>query len=500
MRRVGGARRRSFLRGQFGLRDILRVRGVHVSISWHCECGRSLKAPDTAAGKRARCPACQKVNQVPFPEPFPEPVAVAEPPLIESGDAPDDEYELAAPAPVAKPARRVTIAQPVVSDDAVTPAPYYRKPEINPMLSGREADDDGDDDEGDGEPTGRTWRDFCYLVLLLALVPLIVSSLGGNHATFFDLVDRNLESHPEVAETLQAELKNIKDLTDVANFFPGHHLDGALLARGSMAHWLFALISAACFLTLTMFLFRRGSAKPKSLLLTGLFTGTVGIFLLIAFQFVAHFTQGWWLRGSSIIVLLFYVVKFIGFSYYAADDPTNGFAASFFGYTFGVGLCEEVCKALPLIVMIQNLPKRATWRTACLWGLASGVGFGVAEGIMYSGRYYNGIQGGEAYLVRFVSCVALHSIWAAAVAIGLFKFRNEITNAESAGGMLFTTAVIAMPSIILHGLYDTLLKKDFQVYALLIALASFVYLVCLIEWSQLKPDDGDVPRGRLARA
>jgi RsiW-degrading membrane proteinase PrsW (M82 family) len=217
---------------------------------------------------------------------------------------------------------------------------------------------------------------------------------------------------------------------------------------------------------------------------------------------VAEWTQGFWVRGRSILVLIFYIVKFIGYSYTAADDPTNGFAASFFGYTFGVGLCEELCKALPLILLIRNLPSGASWRTACLWGLASGVGFGVAEGIMYSGRYYNGIQGGDAYVVRFVSCVALHAIWAAAVAIGLFKFRNEIAGAENLWAMLFTAAIIAMPSIILHGLYDTLLKKDYQSYALVVALISFVYLVCLIEWSQLKRDDGDQPRrrGRLAMA
>jgi hypothetical protein len=113
------------------------------------------------------------------------------------------------------------------------------------------------------------------------------------------------------------------------------------------------------------------------------------------------------------------------------------------------------------------------------------VGFGVAEGIMYSGRYYNGIGTGEIYLVRFASCVALHATWAAAVAIPLFKLRHEVTKAEGWGGILFTTAVIAMPCIILHGLYDTLLKKEYNLYALGVALASFAYLVGLIEWSQM---------------
>jgi hypothetical protein len=45
-----------------------------------------------------------------------------------------------------------------------------------------------------------------------------------------------------------------------------------------------------------------------------------------------------------------------------------------------------------------------------LWGMASGIGFGIAEGIMYSGRYYNGVAGADIHYVRFLSCVALHAI------------------------------------------------------------------------------------------
>jgi RsiW-degrading membrane proteinase PrsW (M82 family) len=380
-------------------------------------------------------------------------------------------------------------------DEVITPPAYQSR--------AARQDEEDDDDLPLSENQRRTWRDFTYLVLLLAMLPLIVSSFSKERATLFDRLDQSVEHHPEVKDKLVAAFKSKNGgLDEVINVFPGHRLDGAFLERGTQFHWLFALISAGTFLTLMLFLFSRGSARAKNLLLTGLFTGTGGIILLLGFQYVAGWTQGYWVRGRGIIVLIFYIVKFVGYSYTAADDPTNGFAASFFGYTFGVGLCEEICKALPLILLIQNLPQKADWRTACLWGLASGVGFGVAEGIMYSGRYYNGIEGGEAYVVRFVSCVALHAIWAAAVAIGLYKFRNEIASSENFWAMLLTIVVIAMPSIILHGLYDTLLKKDYHAYALAVALISFAYLVCLIEWSQLKRDDGDQPRrrGRLATA
>lgn len=48
--------------------------------------------------------------------------------------------------------------------------------------------------------------------------------------------------------------------------------------------------------------------------------------------------------GRSILVILFYVVKFIGFSYHAALDPEMGFWVSFFGYVRR-GALRRACKA-----------------------------------------------------------------------------------------------------------------------------------------------------------
>src|SRR5262249_17879067 len=79
-----------------------------------------------------------------------------------------------------------------------------------------------------------------------------------------------------------------------------------------------------------------------------------------------------------IVVLIFWIFKFIAFSYNAAADPSNGFFLSFLGYTLGVGLCEELCKAIPLLLHYRQ-PSEQSWRGAFLWGLASGAGFGIAR-------------------------------------------------------------------------------------------------------------------------
>ena len=59
-------------------------------------------------------------------------------------------------------------------------------------------------------------------------------------------------------------------------------------------------------------------------------------------------------------------------------------------------------------------------------GLASGVGFGVSEGITYCGDHYNGIHGIGIYVIRFLSCVSLHALWAGSVAILIYRNRDYL--------------------------------------------------------------------------
>ena len=140
------------------------------------------------------------------------------------------------------------------------------------------------------------------------------------------------------------------------------------------------------------------------------------------------------------------------------------------------------------------------WRGACLWGLASGIGFGVSEGIMYSSRHYNGLSGVDIYLVRFISCVALHAMWSASVGIAIARNVEEYDGVEDAGGFgLFMLRVMAVP-MVLHGFYDTLLKKDMNVWALVVALMSFAWFAWHIELARRTHPGAGRPRvgGRAA--
>jgi RsiW-degrading membrane proteinase PrsW (M82 family) len=263
---------------------------------------------------------------------------------------------------------------------------------------------------------------------------------------------------------------------------PEGKLLGAHLPRDSGMHWIYAAVAAAGFLILTLAFFSVERAHPLHLLGVGLFTGTVGIVFLLLVQLCSQFRFGR-IYGRGWVMLIMLILAFIGWSYRSALDPDSNLLLSAIGFTFGVGLCEELTKAIPLFFYFQR-DAAISWREACLWGLASGVGFGVSEGIMYAGDHYNGISGGEIYIVRFVSCVALHAMWAASVGIAIARniegYEKASDNGELAGFML---RMLAVP-MVLHGLYDTLLKKDLNVWALAVAVVSFGWLAMQIEMAR----------------
>lgn len=278
-------------------------------------------------------------------------------------------------------------------------------------------------------------------------------------------------------------------LDDVMALIPGQKLEGALLARDSYMHWLFALISTAAFLTFFLLLASDRSAKPLHLVGLGGFTATFGVLLLLIVQALSSVG---YIGGRGIVAVILLLLLLIGMSYSAALDPDTGFFASFAGFTLGVGLCEELIKALPLLVYYR-IGNQQNWRGAFLWGLASGAGFGVAEGVMYSRDLYNGIAGPGIYVVRFFSCVALHAVWTGTVGISINQRRDLLENEEEEWWMYIVHALrlIAIP-MVLHGLYDTLLKKELDLLALLVAIASFGYLAWTI--SRLRTSDDEDER------
>ncbi|HEY7428575.1 MAG TPA: PrsW family glutamic-type intramembrane protease [Gemmataceae bacterium] len=440
-------------------------------------CGKRLKAKDELAGKLLPCPNCKENVLVPEPD---EEIAGY---LLQSETPPE-----APPPPEPEPA--VSDEEPVGLRRNPKPTAISRRKEtatsLPPLTS--------------NEPP--LWLRHLHWLLVLALLPLAFSLLNkGSEEEGNDPFLRTMKELPEDAQlrivaVVEKLEKGEASRDDLFAALPEHKLIDAILPYDSYAHWGFAAGATVLFMAFFLLLASQKTAEPHHLLLMGLFTATIGILLLLLLQVIADWTQGIWLRGANIVTLLFYLVKLIGFSYRSALDPSNGFFLSFVGYTLGVGFCEEVCKALPLLWHYRN-PSAQRWRTAFLWGLASGAGFGISEGITYASRYYNGVSGADIYVVRFISCVALHALWTGSVAITLHQRQDLIQGVESWYEYIPRLYLIVGVPMILHGLYDTLLKKDMNAAALGIAVLSFLFLAFQI--SRLHGEDDEASRAALLR-
>jgi len=348
-----------------------------------------------------------------------------------------------------------------------------------------------------------------YIAFAVTLLPLAIL-IAKSKSEYEDHLESTITAHPEIAQRLKAAFEHAEksgsqqELADflengIYEVLPDGKFDDAFLPRHSWAHWILAIVAAAAFLAAIRLLFEPGESTTMQVLLVGLTTATVGIVMLLILQWLAELSQHFWMHGGSIITLIFYIIKFIGWSYRAALDPENGFVLSLIGFTFGVGLCEEIVKAIPILAA-TSMDRKLDWRGACGWGLASGIGFGIAEGIMYSGSQYNGIEGADIYMVRFISCVALHATWTAAAAIMIWQNQANLQSDTWYEWLLQLVLLVSVP-MTLHGLYDTLLKRDLTPWALLVALASFGFLIFMIERARLGDVERSVTRSiRVGRA
>lgn len=128
------------------------------------------------------------------------------------------------------------------------------------------------------------------------------------------------------------------------------------------------------------------------------------------------------------------------------------------GFVLGVGILEEVCKALPIYVLLARPQKLHDPLTAAFYGAMSGLGFAIAEGAAYSFRYAAGLSRGQldlssyvaANTIRFVSLPLFHAMLAGIVGyfIGL-----AVINPSRRSAIFFIGVIIAAT---LHGLYNTL--------------------------------------------
>lgn len=311
---------------------------------------------------------------------------------------------------------------------------------------------------------------------LLFLVPLLVLILFPD-ATPFERLEKLRELHPEFANAFA----NARNATEALKALPEGRLPGAHVRYDSLIHWLYAGFAICGATWLLGIHWRDKHADLPRLLLTGLATATFGLLLLYVIQILAVASLNMTMMPMGRFGIIRIILGMIGYSYRCAIDPSMSFLPSFMGFTLGVGFCEELVKAIPVIMYLQAQDK-VSWRGACLVGLASGAGFGIAESIHYSVSYYHGISSGLVYLVRFASCVALHAFLCSSVALLVYHNQDWIGDWSYEGVGMFVVSYLLI-SMVLHGLYNTLLKSGLPIGALVVYAGTFGWWMWLVTTS-----------------
>lgn len=147
------------------------------------------------------------------------------------------------------------------------------------------------------------------------------------------------------------------------------------------------------------------------------------------------------------------VQNFPPMSYLYALTESDSFFGQLIGFIFGVGFTEELIKALPLFYFVRTAKEPLIPQTLVYYGLISGIGFGVLEGVLYQTTTNTTLEYSHAFfmnIARLTSLPFLHAIWAA-IAGYFIAFANLYPKFRKA---LYLFA-IAVPAV-LHGIYDVL--------------------------------------------
>ena len=145
------------------------------------------------------------------------------------------------------------------------------------------------------------------------------------------------------------------------------------------------------------------------------------------------------------------------------------------GFIFGVGILEEFIKAVPLYFILYKTKEPLIPQTLVLYGLISGIGFGVLEGVIYQTGVNSELEYNSAFFMnvaRLTSLPFLHAIWCGIS--GYFLSFSQLFPLNRKGLILLSISVPA----ILHGLYDVF---TWSIIGLAITIFSVLLLVFYIK-------------------
>ncbi len=176
--------------------------------------------------------------------------------------------------------------------------------------------------------------------------------------------------------------------------------------------------------------------------------------------------------GIIGINVLLFIYQFLPEFYITMSDSQSP-VFRLLGYVFQVGLCEEICKVVPVLFYVLVKRRKASPMMIVLVGVFSGLGFAAFENIQYSirmiegtslrllhGNEMDGLEGAlagaqagtlEAMIVvmlRSISLVFAHAIWS-----GIFACFIAMAFIGNRRWFALTFIGLAV-SAVTHGFYD----------------------------------------------
>jgi len=195
----------------------------------------------------------------------------------------------------------------------------------------------------------------------------------------------------------------------------------------SLAYWAIALYFSVLWAMFFYYLFRTPQVEPRACVISFSFTAIVSI---------------------SLLLLLYQIPPW---SYLAALSKSPSFLPRLFGFVVGVGVHEELCKAAILFWWARRPGNPLTPQTVVFYGMMSGLGFGIYEGVRYQTGVNREAGVDAAYLMnvaRLTSLPFIHAVWAG---IAGYFIGFAALNPRKRYGLW--VVAIAVPAT-LHGFYD----------------------------------------------
>jgi protease PrsW len=164
----------------------------------------------------------------------------------------------------------------------------------------------------------------------------------------------------------------------------------AVAGAASMAYWAIALYFSGLWALFFYYLFKTPQVKTSICFICFFFTGIISIAVLLVLQQIPPWSFLYPLAVSSSFIL------------------------RALGMFFAVGINEEICKAAIIFWLVKRPGNILTPQTVVFYGMISGLGFGIYEGVAYQ-QTINRAQGVDtAYflnIARLTSLPFLHAIW-----------------------------------------------------------------------------------------